>query len=275
MAASAPADAGWDGLSGPFPARQEHPEAPPKRAVMDEMELAQDQCRWIPSEVLQDTTCQQKELGLSFRCCEKKTCPRCASQHQIEGGYEDPVEYLSAAVFILEKLDAYKTHENYARRREELKNSSYQWVWIVAEAIKHTKDISHYGAIVIPAVQAQKICEEKKLGDYFVYRKWSSDLRSFDYLLAMDPGNLHYFSWWKVNLEERNALPEFEKLINWSTNMELWGDVVEACTGIFFVAERVPELQKFLDCDFLPEGVSSWMILHSLSDSIRNFVGSR
>jgi hypothetical protein len=78
MAASAPADAGWDGLSGPFPARQEHPEAPPKRAVMDEMELAQDQCRWIPSEVLHDTTCQQKELRLSFRCCERKTCPRCA-----------------------------------------------------------------------------------------------------------------------------------------------------------------------------------------------------
>ena len=53
------------------------------------------------------------------------------------------------------------------------------------------------------------------------------------------------------------------------------GDVVEACTGIYFVAERVPELHKFLDCDLLPEGVSSWMILHSLSDSIKNFVGWR
>ena len=116
MEASAPVDAGWDGLSGSLPARQEPPEAPPKRAMIDDMELAQDQCRWIPSEVLQDTTCQQKPLGLSFRCCDKKTCPRCASQHQIEGGYEDPVEYLSAAILILEKLEAYKTHENYPVR---------------------------------------------------------------------------------------------------------------------------------------------------------------
>ncbi len=100
-------------------------------------------------------------------------------------------------------------------------------------------------------------------------------MRSFDNLLATDPSNAHYFSWWKVNLEERNALPEFEKMIDWSTNMELGGDIVEACTGIFFVAERVPELQKFSDGDFLPEGVSSWMILHSLSDSIKNFVGWR
>ena len=72
MDASAPVDAGWDGLSGSLPARQEPPEAPPKRAMIDDMELAQDQCRWIPSEVLQDTTCQQKPLGLSFRCCDKK-----------------------------------------------------------------------------------------------------------------------------------------------------------------------------------------------------------
>ena len=84
MEASAPVDAGWDGLSGSLPARQESPEALPKRGIIDDMELAQDQCRWIPSEVLQETTCQQKPLGLSFRCCEKKTCPRCASQHQIE-----------------------------------------------------------------------------------------------------------------------------------------------------------------------------------------------
>ena len=57
--------------------------------------------------------------------------------------------------------------------------------------------------------------------------------------------------------------------------MELWGDIIEAATGIFHIAERVPELQKFLDCEFLPEDVASWMILHSLSDSIRNFVGWR
>ena len=57
--------------------------------------------------------------------------------------------------------------------------------------------------------------------------------------------------------------------------MELWGDIVEAATGIFHIAERVPELQKFLDCEFLPEDVASWMILHSISDSIRNFVGWR
>ena len=99
MEASAPVDAGWDGPSGSLPARQEPPEAPPKRAMRDDMELAQDQCRWIPSEVLLETTCQQKPLGLSLRCNEKKTCLRCASQHQIEGGYENLVEYLSAADF--------------------------------------------------------------------------------------------------------------------------------------------------------------------------------
>ncbi len=80
-------------------------------------------------------------------------------------------------------------------------------MWIVAEAIKHTKDIAHDEAIVIPAFQEQKMCEERKLGDYFVYRRWSTNMRTFDYLLAMDPSNAHYYSWWKVNLEERNALP--------------------------------------------------------------------
>ena len=108
-----------------------------------------------------------------------------------------------------------------------------------------------------------------------MYKKWNNDLRSFDYLLGMDPCNSHYYNWWKVNLEDRDVFPEFEKLVNYSTNMELWGDIIEAATGIFHIAERVPELQKFLDCEFLPEDVASWMILHSISDSIRNFVGWR
>jgi hypothetical protein len=132
VAAEAPVDTDWDELSGSFPARPEHPEAPLRRAL-DTMELAVDQSRWVPSEVLQDTTCQQKAAGLSFRCSDKKTCPRCAAQHQVEGGYEDPVEYLSAAVHILESLEAYMKHPNYHRRREELRTSSYQWAWMVVE----------------------------------------------------------------------------------------------------------------------------------------------
>ena len=141
FAAEAPVEADWDELPGSFSARLEPPEAPMR--TMDAMELAVDKSRWVPSEALQDTTCQPKSEGLSFRCNDKKTCPRCAAQHQIEGGYEDPVDYLSAAVYILESLEAYKKHPKYEQRKEELRFSSYQWVWMVAEAIKETKSLSH------------------------------------------------------------------------------------------------------------------------------------
>ena len=90
FAAEAPVDADWDELPGSFSARLEPPEAPMR--TMDAMELAIDKSRWVPSEARQDTTCQPKTEGLSFRCNDKKTCPRCAAQHQVEGGYEDPVD---------------------------------------------------------------------------------------------------------------------------------------------------------------------------------------
>jgi hypothetical protein len=211
---------------------------------------------------------------LSFRCNDRKRCPRCAAQHQIEGGFEDPADYLSAAVYILDSLEAYKRHPNYEQRKGKLRSSSYPWVWIVAEAIKETKSLSHYGAIIMPPVLAQKICEDKKLGDYFVQRCWNNDHLSFDYLLGMDPSNSHYYSWWRINLEDHGDLEEFLKIVNYGLNMERWGDIIEACLGILIIAERVPELQRFL-LTFMPEEVASWMVLNSLSDSIRNFVGWR
>ena len=91
----------------------------------------------------------------------------------------------------------------------------------------------------------------------------------------MDPGNGHYFSWLKTNLEMKKDYAEFVTLSNGGQNVETWADVVEAALGIFIIAERVPELNAYLLKEFLPDGVDGWQILHSLSDSIRNFRGWR
>ena len=151
--------------------------------------------------------------------------------------------------------------------------SSYDWIWIVAESIKHNKSLSHYGACILPTAFAQKVCAEQRLGNYFVQRRWNQDQRTFDYCLSLDPSNRHYYSWWKTNLESRGHVDEFLKLVNMGQNMEAWGDIVEAALGILIIAEKVPELETYLNEHFLPEGVEGWQILHSLSDSIRTFTG--
>ena len=143
----------------------------------------------------------------------------------------------------------------------------------MAESISHNKSLSHYGACIIPAALVQKICEENQLADYFVQRRWNTDSRTFEYCVSLDPCNRHYYSWWRTNLESRDELNEFLILVKYGQNMEMWGDIVEAALGILIIANRVPELEAYLTKQFLPEGVQEWQILHSLSDSIRNFQG--
>ena len=197
----------WDEMPGSFPTQSARPGASVKEQV--EMELSSDSNRWIIGEALASTTCKsqskKKDLShLAYRCNDKKTCPRCAAQHQIEGGYEDPQGYLDNAVYVLQSLEQYRTqHPNYETRRSQLVTSSYQWSWMVTESIKHNKSLSHYGACIIPVALVQKICSEKRLGDYFVQRRWNEDMRSFDYCLSLDPCNRHYYSWWRTNLENR------------------------------------------------------------------------
>ena len=164
------------------------------------MELSSDPNRWILGEALSRTTCQscgnkKDSKHLAFRCNDKKRCPRCASEHQIQGGYEDPQGYLDNAVYVLQSLEKYRTeHPKYATRRDQIKESSYQWIWIDAESILHNKSLSHYGACIIPAALIPQICEKNNLGDYFVQRRWNTDLRSFEYCVGLDPCNRHYYS---------------------------------------------------------------------------------
>ena len=82
-----------------------------------------------------------------------------------------------------------------------------------------------------------------------------------------------YFSWLRAQLLTRGLLPKFQAMTNGSENEEFWADKVEAALGILVISERVPELFAFLT-DFLPEGVTPTQILHSMSHSIRHFVGS-
>jgi hypothetical protein len=74
-------------------------------------------------------------------------------------------------------------------------------------------------------------------------------------------------------LENRGDADEFLKLVNSGQNLEMWGDLIEAALGILVIADRVPELETYLTMQFFPDGVEGWQLLHSLSDSIRNFTG--
>jgi hypothetical protein len=183
---------------------------------------------------------------------------------------------LDNAIYVLHSLEQYRTeHPKYATRRDQIKESSYQWIWIVAESILHNKSLAHYGACIIPTAMIPTICAENRLGDYSVQRRWNLEMRSFEYCVSLDPCNRHYYSWWRTNLEGRGDLQEFLTLVNLGQNMEMWGDIVEAALGILIIADRVPELEAYLTKQFLPEGVEGWQVLHSLSDSIRNFQGWR
>ncbi len=122
-------------------------------------------------------------------------------------------------MYILESLEAYKKHPKYEQIKEDLRFSSYPWVWMVAEAIKESKSLSHYGAIIMPPVVAQKICRDRKFGDHFVQRRLNSGLLSYDYLLGMGPSNSHYYSWWRTSVEDRGELDEFLKIVNYGQNM--------------------------------------------------------
>jgi hypothetical protein len=145
-------------------------------------------------------------------------------------------------------------------------------VWIVAEAIKKDTDVSHFGAVIMPTVTAKDACKEGKLGNYFVQKKWNANKRSFDYRLGLDPTNSHCYSWWRTNLEDRNDIAKSLRLIYYNVNEGRWGDVVEAALGVLIIAERVPELEAYLALMF-PSETRSWIILNSLSDSIRKFTG--
>ena len=43
----------------------------------------------------------------------------------------------------------------------------------VAEAIKHEKCLSYFGAVIMPPEAAVDACKEQKLGNYYVQRKWN------------------------------------------------------------------------------------------------------
>ncbi len=124
----------------------------------------------------------------------------------------------------------------------------------------------------MPPVAAKETCKEMKLGNFYVQRRWNANKRSYDYCLGLDPNNAHYFRWWKTKLEDRDHLTEFLQLVNNGENHERWADIAEEALGILVIAERVPELEKFPET-FLPEETTSWKLLNSLSDSIRNFSG--
>jgi hypothetical protein len=109
----------------------------------------------------------------------------------------------------------------------------------------------------------QQLCLENKLAEYFVQRRWNTDSRTFEYCVSLDPGNRHYYSWWRTNLENRGDFAEFHTLVNGGLNMEMWADIIEAALGILIIADRVPELNAYLTKQFLPEGVNGWQILHS------------
>ena len=91
----------WDDIPEQDPTRLVQPEIV-QRAV-DEMGLSSDSDRWIVGELLKEQTCQPCHMNdsqqTSFKCGEKRRCPRCAAQYQIECGYEDPANYLDNAIF--------------------------------------------------------------------------------------------------------------------------------------------------------------------------------
>ena len=88
----------------------------------------------------------------------------------------------------------------------------------------------------------------------------------------MDPGNNHYFSWLKFQLEKRNLLDTFKGYTNHSNNEERLADVVETSLGALVIATRVPELEAMIQ-KLLPEGVTPEQVYHSLGASIRYFGG--
>ena len=96
--------------------------------------------------------------------------------------------------------------------------------------------------------------------------------KGFEYCLAMDPGNNHYYGWLKTQLQKRDLWESFQVLMNGSDNEERLADIVETSLGALVIATRVPELEKVIQ-SLLPEGVTPEKIYHSLSGSIRAFNG--
>jgi hypothetical protein len=136
----------WDELPGLDPTKLVQPELP--QGVIDEMCLSSDSDRWVVGELLSKQTCQTCQTNdsqhMSFICGDKRKCPRCASQHQIQGGYEDPMSYLDNAIFVLHSLDRYKTHHpKYTQRVAQIQESSYQWIWSSPRAFLRTVRACH------------------------------------------------------------------------------------------------------------------------------------
>ena len=82
-------DQDGDELPSSVPTESDRPEVP--RRGVDPMDLASDKNRWVVSAAVEATTCKSTSSRLtagkmSSRCNNKRVCPRCASQHQIEQG---------------------------------------------------------------------------------------------------------------------------------------------------------------------------------------------
>ena len=86
---------------------------------------------------------------------------------------------------------------------------------MIAKAIHHEKGLSHYGAVILPALMVEEMCNHNQLGWYYVQRRWrdiegpAGTKRAFDYCLGMDPGNAVYYSWLKTQLGSGNLLSTF------------------------------------------------------------------
>ncbi len=109
---------------------------------------------------------------VSSACGNKQQCPRCASEAQIDQGYEDLEMYESHALYIMDALEQFKANPDYQSLKQELVTSTFRWILIVTRAMQHEKDLSHYGAVLLPALMVEEVCKNNMLGWYFVQRRW-------------------------------------------------------------------------------------------------------
>ena len=163
-------------------------------AALSPMNLKAEDIYWVDGFVVKNHTCCnvdtdcQGGLITVKSLCQQKSCPCCAAHHYKEQGWEVASGFKVAAAAAIEAIANFdKANPGEIKRVAELMTTEgcARFLLLIAKIFNTTgldKGISHYGAVGVPRKDVESLCQQSRLGEYYVQKKWNTDRKTFSYM---------------------------------------------------------------------------------------------
>jgi hypothetical protein len=134
------------------------------------------------------------------------------------------------------------------------------------------RGISHYGAVAVPREELHGFCEDGKLPDYYVQKRWTSDGRTLSYMISYG-STTESTALGRSTTFPASDWAQSRAVLDGSDNMEPIADVVETALGVLLSAERVAQLKDTLDDLLQPYTNTAAALFHSICVSLHCHTG--